>query len=438
MNKITTLFSAASLALAASMALVACGDDSSSASNDELSSSSEAVPGSSATPEMTCNTVQAGGDECGSSDDAECSAQNEGEVKEIWEGNPKYGGYEYYRCEGGSWVKGDITLTCDTADAPIGAFCRRTSSVNLFNAGMGAFGSTITYTYAGAGVWDTLTGPIKLDEECVKDSVGKKKISSYGDKRENTYYLECAEDGWQFINEDEYYCDVQNAVSGDVCSFSVYGDSVYYLYYPVYSDAEDSVTIYGWGECNYDPVLGCCPNGMNSQGYNPEMGFHERDGKSYYCNAGKWISTTIVPHQYTDSRAKGMSFMEYDVLDLPKEASVGDRAAGLLEYCIYGAVLDDEEGPKQGTFNYCVPHTYYRYREDGSWTMETIDEANEDQVDVDDTPCGPTTWCCAETEGLKSVSHMDGYEPDRIYQCVSGKIEFVEYVLGRYEEVTAE
>ena len=42
MNKITTLFSAASLALAASISLVACGDDSSSAGPDEtLTSSSE-------------------------------------------------------------------------------------------------------------------------------------------------------------------------------------------------------------------------------------------------------------------------------------------------------------------------------------------------------------------------------------------------------------
>ena len=252
-----------SLAVFALMA-VACGDDSSSAKDE--------MPSSSSTQELSEETC----DEDGSVEEclAECSAKNEGQVKVLWVGNPKYGGYEYSRCEGGSWVKGGITLTCDTADAPIGAFCRRATSVNLFNAGMGAFGSTATYTYAGEGVWEILTGPIKLDEECVKDSVGKKKISSYGDKRENTYYLECAEDGWQFINEDEYYCDVQNAVSGDVCSFSVYGDSVYYLYYPVYSDAEDSVTIYGWGECNYDPVLGCCPKSEFPLGYSPELGFH--------------------------------------------------------------------------------------------------------------------------------------------------------------------
>ena len=43
MNKITTLFCAFSLALAASMALVACGDDSSSASNDEQPGSSNAA-----------------------------------------------------------------------------------------------------------------------------------------------------------------------------------------------------------------------------------------------------------------------------------------------------------------------------------------------------------------------------------------------------------
>ena len=245
-------------------------------------------------------------------------------------------------------------------------------------------------------------------EECVKDNVGKKKISSYGDKRENTYYLECTENGWRFIDESGYYCDGKNAAGGDVCSFSVYGDSIHYIYYPVYSDAEDSVTIYGWEKCNYDSVLGCCPNGMNFQGYNPEIGFREVGGKSYYCNAGEWISTTIVPHQYTDSRKEGLTNMEYDILDLPKEASVGDRAGGLLESCSYGVVLNEEDGPKQGTFNYCVPQTYYRYRGDGSWTKET--------------------------EGLKNIVHMDGDGPDRILQCDSGKIELVDYVLGRYEE----
>ena len=421
----TFTFAAVALTAVMSLSLVACGDDSSSAKDE--------TPSSSSTQELSEETC----DEDGSVEEclAECSAKNEGQVKVLWVGNPKYGGYEYYRCEGGSWVKGNITLTCDTVGAPIGAFCRRSPSVNLFGAGMGVGEATNTYIYAGAGVWETLTGPIKLDEECVKENVGKKKISSYGDKRENTYYLECAEDGWQFINEFEYHCDVKNAVSGDVCSFSVNGESAHYIYYPMFPEAGDSVAMHGWFECNYDSAMGCCPKEKFPLGYSPVLGFHELDGKSYYCNAGEWISTAIVPRQYTDSRAEGMSFMEYDVLDLPKEASVGDRAAGLLEYCIYGAVLDDEEGPKQGTFNYCVPHTYYRYREDGSWTMETIDEANEDQIYVGDTPCGPTTWCCAETEGLKSVSHMGGYEPDRIYQCVSGEIEFVDYELGRYEEV---
>jgi len=365
----------------------------------------------------------------------ECSAKNEGEVKVVWEGNPKYGYNTYNRCENGLWVRGDISLTCDTAGARVGDICRRTGSMNIFQAaGPNPTLPEYVFVYAGNGVWESQLESIKLDEECVKDNVGKKKISSYGDKRENTYYLECTENGWQFIDEGRYHCGVENAVSGDVCSFSVYGDSVHYIYYPVYSDEEDSVLIYGWEKCNYDSVLGCCPNGMNFQGYNPEIGFRELGGKSYYCNAGEWISTTIVPHQYTDSRKEGLTDMEYDILDLPKEASVGDRAGGLLESCSYGVVLNEEDGPKQGTFNYCVPQTYYRYRGDGSWTKETIDEFYEDQISVDDTPCGPSTWCCAETEGLKNIVHMDGDGPDRILQCDSGKIELVDYVLGRYEE----
>lgn len=105
-------FAAVALTAVMSLSLVACGDDSSSAKDE--------MPSSSSTQELSEETC----DEDGSVEEclAECSAKNEGQVKVLWVGNPKYGGYEYYRCEGGSWVKGNITLTCDTVGAPIGAF----------------------------------------------------------------------------------------------------------------------------------------------------------------------------------------------------------------------------------------------------------------------------------------------------------------------------
>ncbi len=158
MNKITTLFSAASLALAASMALVACGDDSSSADPDETptSSSEETGPESSSSEgtDLSCNISLGLVEGCESLVEEECTAQNEGEVKEVWVGNPKYGHNTYNRCERGSWVQGDISLTCDTAGVQVGDTCKKYGSVNIFQAGMNPSAPEYVFVYAGDGAWE--------------------------------------------------------------------------------------------------------------------------------------------------------------------------------------------------------------------------------------------------------------------------------------------
>lgn len=92
MNKITTLFSAASLALAASISLVACGDDSSSASNDEQ-------PGSSNAAEEKLEEGK------------ECPAESEGvyasvlDTLAVYEDGNAMVWSHYYHCESGKWVE---------------------------------------------------------------------------------------------------------------------------------------------------------------------------------------------------------------------------------------------------------------------------------------------------------------------------------------------
>ena len=83
-----------------------------------------------------------------------CTAENEGAVQSEWDGNPKYGAMCYYRCEGGSWVQGDITLTCDTAGVQVGDTCVTHPSINIFQAGMNPDVGELVFVYKGDGVWE--------------------------------------------------------------------------------------------------------------------------------------------------------------------------------------------------------------------------------------------------------------------------------------------
>ncbi|WP_405328059.1 hypothetical protein [Fibrobacter sp.] len=83
----------------------------------------------------------------------DCNAENEGRVLSLWSGNPKYGYMSYYRCQKDSWVKGDISLTCDTAGVAVGDTCVKQNSINIFQAGMNPTGEIESFVYKGNGVW---------------------------------------------------------------------------------------------------------------------------------------------------------------------------------------------------------------------------------------------------------------------------------------------
>lgn len=221
MKNMHRVFSLATVAFVAtiSISLVAC-DDTSSASNDEPSSSSEngETPSSSSAmeeipaallPNMPCaDTLMIDGhyfrgidviykcednkwsyvDEKDIPPDTKipyvslegdkaiwklnkCTPENDGAVQSVWDGNPKYGAMCYYKCEGSSWVQGDITLTCNTADAQVGDTCVTHPSINIFQAGMNPDAGELVFVYKGDGVWERSLNTSPDSTETPVDSV---------------------------------------------------------------------------------------------------------------------------------------------------------------------------------------------------------------------------------------------------------------------------
>ena len=368
-----------------------------------------------------------------------CNDENEGKVETVWVGNPKYGYETFHKCQNGSWVQGDISLTCDTAGVQVGDLCYRTGSTNIFLAGMNVTPSERTFAYAGNGVWEECDGLTKITRECTAENIGDKEKIVYGhDDNTLSMYYKCFDDGWTRIDESTFYCADSVSVSG-TCSIEIDGKMVYYKY-------DDGAILVngvwmngGWVKSGYDPELGFCPViyktyfvscGEGSE-FNCEVDeynqpkLRESGWVNYYCRAGQWKQSNLVPNQYTDSRKEGLTDMEYDVLDLPKEAKVGDRVGGLLETCWYDEELYTIGG--WGVYDYCLSRNYYRYRENGSWTLETRSEF-EDYLSSDHLGCN------AETEGEKRYSLPRNDKPGAVYQCVSGYAEPVEYIFNRYEK----
>lgn len=105
------------------------------------------------------------------------------------------------------------------------------------------------------------------------------------------------------------------------------------------------------------------------------------------------------PFQCSDPRAKKIASKEqYDMLDLPTEAEVDDRFPGLLETCV--------------VWGECYPQNIYRFREDGSWTLETNSEYLENKL-------GP---CDSSTQG--KIGHFKeervNYLKDLYFKCSDG------------------
>ncbi|OWV16114.1 hypothetical protein B7990_12845 [Fibrobacter sp. UWB4] len=358
-----------------------------------------------------------------------CNTESEGRVEKLFLGGDKYGYDRFYKCEQGSWNETDISATCDTAGVSVGAICKRDRKNGFFYSNGAYSYSSYVFIYAGNGVWEDFDGLAKMTKECTAENEGDKEKLVYGsDDNTLAVYYKCSENKWTEIDEPTFYCAEDSASVGGTCSVEIDGKMAYYKY-------ENR----GWVKSGYDPELGFCPViyktyfvscGEGSEfdckvdEYNqPKL--RESGWVNYYCRAGQWKQSNIVPNQYTDPRKEGLTDMEYDVLDLPKEAKVGDRVGGLLETCWYDVELYTIAG--WGVYDYCLSRNYYRYRENGSWTLETRSEF-EDYLSSDHLGCN------AETEGEKRYSLPRNDEPGAVYQCVSGYAEPVEYIFNHYEK----
>ena len=177
----------------------------------------------------------------------DCNAKNDGRVLSLWSGNPKYGYMTYYKCQKDSWVKGDISLTCDTAGVAVGDTCVKQYSINIFQAGMNPTGTVVSFVYKGDGVW------AKVETEDVPN-IGE--ISSRQHRFVDPHGLSLGysdwtcfintEDGWDNIaffttvpNEitdicEDYAaiykaCNVVHPALDDTCSFESDGKMHYYV-----------------------------------------------------------------------------------------------------------------------------------------------------------------------------------------------------------------
>ena len=114
----------------------------------------------------------------------DCNEENYGRVLSLWSGNPKYGYMTYYKCQKDSWVKGDISLTCDTAGVAVGDTCVKQYSINIFQAGMNPTGMVVSFVYKGEGVWAKVEA-----ENADGDSVQVELKCDYETKGAKTRFL---------------------------------------------------------------------------------------------------------------------------------------------------------------------------------------------------------------------------------------------------------
>ncbi len=360
-----------------------------------------------------------------------CTAENEGKVEKVWHEHlptngihslASWGHYSYHRCEKGSWVEGGISLSFDTVGVQVGdAYIRNYVS----NMQSGLIHTDI-YTYAGDGNWNLL--------KCDADRCMEKLTVSPDRKTAYYSYSPLSSQGYPFISgwhetdEADYICFTKKVASNDTCVIESGGEKTFYIF-------ESS-----WRRIDYDPVLGFC-SGTNEYGV--------KDEKLYYCKYGLWTEKNMIPRQYTDSRKKNLTDDEFDVLDLPKEASVGDRVGGLLEVCFYDQRLD--LGHASAAYDMCIPQRYYRYGEDGTWTLDTYYRKSGAgwilQTEEERAKERENARCTSENEGSEySFLPQVGFvsvvpweapaikvNPGAVYQCVGGKLFFKDFAYGRYD-----
>ena len=203
--RLISAFSAIAFAVAVPFTFVACGDDSASAGSDELSSSSEAVPGSSSATELPS---------------MECNAENEGVYKTVldtltvYEDGNVMVSSRYFHCESGEWVE---TECRDPQDACTGDNEGEDRDVICFAQPGNPKAPTTQWTFmCRNNKWE------KLSDEEKRQLDAEKKMA-----------------------EVEIICNDQikpEAKLGDVCSITEQGGNVsfgiiiYTLYCYVYTD----------------------------------------------------------------------------------------------------------------------------------------------------------------------------------------------------------
>ena len=325
-----------------------------------------------------------------------CNAENEGLVDSVVHGadNPKYDRDHiyYYKCEQGSWNAADESAACDTAGVSLGDVCEIRGSC---------------YKYLGDGAWDDIVCLDLLEKECNAENKGAKEKIVYTNGEDyyvcfNTSKID-DEKNYSWSNDKiEYECFTDTTDFGDVCSVNVSGETKYFQY-----QYNDYLGIGEWNEGGYDSKLGFCHDDYDEIEFEDAVSgslISEADGKYFYCDHGEWFPAHIVPQQYSDPRKEGLTDEEYDVLELPKEANVGDRVGGLLEKC-----FNSESSTETTGAYFCLHQNYYRYREDGAWTLETWD-------DIIDDPSFDAPDCTPETEGMEWSIPPTSDEPGEIYK----------------------
>jgi len=364
-----------------------------------------------------------------------CTAENEGMIDSIENHYGKFG-YDrypdYFRCEKGSWVKRESWIRCDKGaqedDACIYSYTD--GSLMTFNE---------IYAYTNNGGWERYSGDHDLGKFTIQTENG----------RDTAFFKFAGWGGWREVKDYQYNC-FSKFDAKDTCVLETNEGKNYYL---TQIDADPS-HFPVWIRIDYDPELGFCS-------FYEEQKYGEKDGKRYYCSQGlkpylswpelKWTETELIPQQDNDSRRNGLTDEEYDILDLPKEASTGDLVGGLLEVCFYNQKKGAFAGPdsRYTTFilNFCIPQNYYRY-ENGSWTLDVHYHQNEKgvwilQTDKEIAEAKENNRCTQEKEGteiftlprVEVTSYRALAEPGTIYQCVSEGEIFKEFTYGRYEVV---
>ncbi len=305
---------------------------------------------------------------------------------------------------------------CDTGVLNVGSICVKRESLPGCRK-PGCVLISHEYVYMGDGILEDFDA-IANKTACTAENEGAKQKLTYGDvSYRNTHYYICRVFGngqdystsqWEKIDEVAYNCAEKPA--GEICSFESSEGMQNYL----------SVSGGGknyWLKFEPNSELGPCPTE-----YALDRLFSKSGENVYKCYSGEWaLAEGLIPQQYLDPRKDNLTDEEYDVLELPQNASVGDRAAGLLEDCTFKKdflyfTCDSENAdvfscPKHVYYDYCEPRNYYRYRENGSWTLETDeDRSNDSRFQQPE--------CTEENkDSVFEIPPQPG-EPGKVYKCI--------------------